>query len=171
MSMVSVWNLYDSIQCELLKRWTFIICLNIGDCLFFDFCFFHQYFLAMALRLHRPMLDADVEYTFLFRDCYFCMLLPLGRCFLFLWIFTDTTIPERKRHENAWFDFKWKRYSSRFEIELFCTYILLWCIFCSKLYCSFYLLYFFSSVFTPQQQQKFPNNLLVAQKYTTFSAC
>ena len=110
MSILSVWNLYDSIQCEMLKRWMFIICLNIGDCLFFDFFFFfHQYFLAMALRLHHPMLDADVEYTFLFRDFYFCMLLPLGRCFLFLWIFTDTTIPERKSHENAWFNFKMKK--------------------------------------------------------------
>lgn len=117
--------------------------------LWFFSLFFHQYFLAMALRLHHPMLDADVEYTFLFRDFYFCMLLPLGRCFLFLWIFTDTTIPERKSHENAWFNFKMKKVLVTFWNNFFWTCISLWCIFCSKLYCSFYLLYFFCVLHPP----------------------
>ena len=141
--------------------------------LWFFFIFFHQYFLAMALRLHHPMLDADVEYTFLFRDFYFCMLLPLGRCFLFLWIFTDTTIPERKSHENAWFNFKMKKVLVTFwnnfflDLHFAVVHILL------KALLPLLLAIFFlcSPPPTPPSNKKFPNSLFVAPKYTTFSAC
>ena len=113
------------------------------------FFFFHQYFLAMALRLHRPMLDADVEYTFLFRDFNFCMLLPLGRCFLFF----EFSQIQRSQKERAMkmlgLILNEKGTHHVLKYNFFCTYISLWCIFCSKLYCSFYLLHFFCVLHPP----------------------